>query len=104
MGTLTYSIVVTTANCTILYASNTHTVFSVIIIILSINSFFLLFWVENNFAFFKDIYKIFPQVMSTYAVYFLLFIASFGLWPIDKYFNYSISDLTKKVIDIEREE
>lgn len=103
MGTLTYSVVVTAANCTILYATSTHTVYSVTIIALSILSFFLLFWAENNFTFFKDIYQIFPQTMTTYAVYFLLFIASFGLWPIDKVIHWSIFDLTESIVNKERE-
>jgi hypothetical protein len=90
MGTLTYSIVVMVANMTILYASNTHTVFNVTIVTLSILSFFVIWWLENMFQFFAVMQGIFVPAMTTMIVYFLLFMASFGLFPIDKVINWSI--------------
>lgn len=52
LGTLTYANVVIVANCTLLFATNTHSVWSTLIILASILAFFVVWYLENLAPFF----------------------------------------------------
>lgn len=84
LGTLTYANVVIVANCTLLFATNTHSIWSLLITFLSIFSFFVVWYIENLFPFFDPLYKGFSHVMRIPFIYFLFFMAMAGLYPIDK--------------------
>lgn len=96
--------VVIVSNCTLLFATNTHTVPSLILITLSMLSFFVVFYLENLVDFFPQLYQIFDFVMSTSVVYFLLFISSFGLFPVDKMIHYGLFDFADQVLEKEAEQ
>ena len=71
-ATLVYAIVVIVANLFILQRTNTHTVWSTLLIALSIASFFIAFWFENLFFFFYDVWAIFPQLMGNFKTYTII--------------------------------
>lgn len=72
-GTLTYSGVVILANITILYASNNHTIWSILIILLSIWLFFFYFWFETILPFIPELYQVFFFTSQSEQLFFYLF-------------------------------
>ena len=76
-GTLIYAAIVLIVNVTIFYRTNNHSVVSVALVILSIASFWLCFWVENLFDIFGIFYGLFDDVVYSYNTYLVL---TFCLW------------------------
>ena len=74
-ATLVYAIVVIVANLFILQRTNTHTVWSTLLIALSIASFFVCFWFENLFFFFYDVWSVFPELMGNFKTYTIIVVA-----------------------------
>ena len=71
-ATLVYACVVIVANLFILQRTNTHTVGSTVLIVLSIALFFVCFWFENLFFFFYDVWSIFPKLMGNFKTYTII--------------------------------
>ena len=71
-GTLVYALVVIVVNVKILYSTYTHTFLSVIINLLSIGSFFVIFYMENVVYFVPQLYQIFSHAVRVPAFYFLI--------------------------------
>ena len=79
-ATLVYGIVVIMANMYILQRTNTHSVWSTLLIFSSIAVFFFLFWLENLFFFFYPVWTVFPELMSNMKTYLVILVACwFGL-------------------------
>ena len=76
-ATLVYACVVIVANLFILQRTNTHTVGSTLLIVLSIALFFVCFWFENLFFFFYDVWSIFPELMGNFKTYTIIVVTCF---------------------------
>jgi len=62
-GTIIYAMVVIVANVKVAYSTNVHSIYSTIIILLSIVSFFVIFYVENTLLFINQLFGLFRHTM-----------------------------------------
>lgn len=80
-GTLSYALVVILVNVKIAYSTSTHTIWSTLIILGSIASFFICYFVENLSTLIPTLYETFQHAMTIPSFYmivtfFVLFVLS----------------------------
>ena len=70
-GTHIYGMVVIMTNMKILYSTNNYTIFSTMIVLLSIASFYLMVYIENKLPFLNVMVGLFDYAMRIPAFYFI---------------------------------
>ena len=83
-GTYVYLAVVILSNTRILYDSNSHTYYSVIIIMLSIGSFYVFFYLENLWKP-CELFGLFPEIHSMPVYFFATLYIILVTFPIDMF-------------------
>ena len=86
-GCIVYAAVVIIANLKLLYCFNIYTFWGELLVILSIISYFFLFWGENMLKAIPDLYGTFAPVMTHPITYYGLFMCGAMLFTVDKMFD-----------------
>lgn len=88
-GTIVYALVVVVANTKIAFSTHTHTIWSGLVIILSILSFFLLYHMENDFRWIPSLYKTFYNTMIIPSFYMLIIFFVLSVIAFEALFHYT---------------
>lgn len=72
-GTHIYGMVVIIVNIKVMYSTNSHTIFSLLVIWGSIASFYVMVYIESRLPFIKYMYGLFNYAMRIPAFYFIFF-------------------------------
>lgn len=70
-GTHIYGMVVIMVNMKVAYSTHSHTIYSTLIVFLSIASFYVMFFIESQISFFKQLYGVFNYAMRIPAFYLI---------------------------------
>lgn len=70
-GTHIYGMVVIITNLKVMYSTNSHTIFSTLIILASIASFYVMVYIESQMPFIHHLFGLFHQAMRIPAFYFI---------------------------------
>ena len=86
-GTYVYLAVVILSNTRIVYDSNSHTVYSIVIILGSVGSFYVFFYLENLWKP-CELYGLFPEIHSIPIYYFAVIYVILFTFPLDMFLNF----------------
>ena len=101
-GAFGYAAVVVVATCTVISATRSHTWVSVLLAVLSIASYFVVFYLESIIQYF-DLFGTFQVLMMSTGIYSGLFFVVFAFVLADNALTFLIDEVLARVVDRTRQ-